>query len=193
MTLTLNFDLLLKNFNLSHNFLTRRDIANRAFILHMWGGGQGKREGGEEGAGGGEEEEGGGRKGGGRREKRGREEGEGRKKGREGERGNFCAREARAAPEGRRETRGREGGGKGREGGEAYPHVHPLICVLLVTRPFTWYRSFDLVTLTLNFDLLLKKFNLGDNFLTICVLLWQDLSLGTILNDIDLCPTLEKL
>ena len=83
------------------------------------------REGGEEG-------EGGGRRGGGRREKRRREkrgwkEGEGRKKGREGERGNFCAREARAAPEGRRETRGREGEVRGREGGEAYPPVHPLI------------------------------------------------------------------
>ena len=32
VTLTLNFDLLLKNFNLGHNFLTRRD---RAFILHI--------------------------------------------------------------------------------------------------------------------------------------------------------------
>ena len=32
MTLTLKFDLLLKNFNLGRNFLTRRD---RAFILHM--------------------------------------------------------------------------------------------------------------------------------------------------------------
>ena len=30
--LTLKFDLLLKNFNLGHNFITRRD---RAFILHM--------------------------------------------------------------------------------------------------------------------------------------------------------------
>ena len=78
------------------------------------------REGGEEG-------EGGGRRGGGRREKRGREEGEGRKKGREGERRIFCAREARAAPEGRRETRGREGEVRGREGGEAYPPVHPLL------------------------------------------------------------------
>ena len=71
---------------------------------------------------------GGGRRGGGRREKRGwrrekrgREEGEGRKKGREGERGNFCARQARAAPEGRRETRGREGEVRGQEGREAYP------------------------------------------------------------------------
>ena len=32
MTLTLKLDLLLRNFNLGHNFLTRRD---RAFILHM--------------------------------------------------------------------------------------------------------------------------------------------------------------
>ena len=32
MTLTLKFDLLLKNFNLGHNFLIRRD---RAFILYM--------------------------------------------------------------------------------------------------------------------------------------------------------------
>ena len=32
VTLTLKFDLLLKNINLGHNFLTRRD---RAFILHM--------------------------------------------------------------------------------------------------------------------------------------------------------------
>ena len=32
MTLTLKFDLLLKNFNLGHNFLTRSD---RASILHM--------------------------------------------------------------------------------------------------------------------------------------------------------------
>ena len=33
VTLTLKFDLLLKNFNLSYNFLTRRD---RALILHMY-------------------------------------------------------------------------------------------------------------------------------------------------------------
>ena len=32
VTLTLKFDLLLKNFNLGHNFQTRRD---RAFILYM--------------------------------------------------------------------------------------------------------------------------------------------------------------
>ena len=32
VTLTLKFDLLLKNFNLGHNFLTRSD---GAFILHM--------------------------------------------------------------------------------------------------------------------------------------------------------------
>ena len=32
VTLTLKFDLLLKNFNLGHNFQTRND---RAFILHM--------------------------------------------------------------------------------------------------------------------------------------------------------------
>ena len=33
VTLTLPFDLLLKNFNLGHNFQTRRD---RAFKLHIW-------------------------------------------------------------------------------------------------------------------------------------------------------------
>ena len=33
VTLTLKFDLLLKNFNLGHSFLTRR---GRAFILHMY-------------------------------------------------------------------------------------------------------------------------------------------------------------
>ena len=33
VTLTLEFDLLLKNFNLGHSFLTRRD---RAFIFHMY-------------------------------------------------------------------------------------------------------------------------------------------------------------
>ena len=33
VTLTLEFDLLLKNFNLGHNFLTRR---GRAFICHMY-------------------------------------------------------------------------------------------------------------------------------------------------------------
>ena len=32
VTLTLTFDLLLKKFNLGHNFQTRRD---RAFLLHM--------------------------------------------------------------------------------------------------------------------------------------------------------------
>ena len=92
------------------------------------------REGGEEG-------EGGGRRGGGRREKRG--EGGGRRgggrrergggKGREGKRGKFCAREARAAPEGRRETRGREGGGKGAGGGRGLPPCPPpllLTCLI---------------------------------------------------------------
>ena len=87
---------------------------------------EGEKRGREEG----EEGAGGGRRGGGRREKRGREErgreeGEGRKKGREGERGNFCARFARAAPEGRRETRGREGGGKGAGGGRGLPPCPP--------------------------------------------------------------------
>ena len=33
VTLTLKFDLLIKNFNLGHIFLTRR---GRAFILHMY-------------------------------------------------------------------------------------------------------------------------------------------------------------
>ena len=82
---------------------------------------EGEKRGREEG----EEGAGGGRRGGGRREKRGREEGEGRKKGREGERGNFCAREARAAPEGRRETKGWEGGGKGAGGGRGLPPCPP--------------------------------------------------------------------
>ena len=90
--------------------------------LHWYlGGGQGKRDGEMGVREGGEEGEGGGRRGAGRREKmgrekRGREEGEERKKGREGKRGNFCAREARAPPEGRRETRGGRGevwGGRG--------------------------------------------------------------------------------
>ena len=94
-------------------------------VNNIWGGGQGKREGGEEG-------EGGGRRGGWRREKRGREDGEeGAGGGRvEEEREGGGKRKflrARAAPKGRRETRGREGGGKGPEGGEAYPPVHPLI------------------------------------------------------------------
>ena len=90
----------------------------------VWGRGEMRgREGGEEG-------EGGGRRGGGRREKRGREkrgreEGEGRGKGREGKRGKFCARAARAAPEGTRETRGREGGGKGAGGGRCLPPCPP--------------------------------------------------------------------
>ena len=96
---------------------------------HSLGGGQGKRERGDEGAGGVDEGREGRRKGG-RREKRGREEGEGRKKRREGKRGLFCAHEARAASEGRGregEVSGREGEVRGREGGEAYPPVHPLI------------------------------------------------------------------
>ena len=85
------------------------------------GGGRRENRGREEG----EEGAGGGRTGGGRREKRGREEGEGRKKGREGERGNFCARAARAAPEGRRETRGREGEVRGRRGEKPTPLSTP--------------------------------------------------------------------
>ena len=57
-------------------------------------------------------------------------------------------------------------------------------CVFLVTRPFSPYQKFDLVALTLTFDLLLKKLNLRHYFLTkrdgTCVyFLWQDLSLGT--------------
>ena len=39
-------------------------------------------------------------------------------------------------------------------------------CWFLVTRPFCPYQKFDLVTLTLIFDLLLKKLNLGYNFWT---------------------------
>ena len=38
--------------------------------------------------------------------------------------------------------------------------------VFLVTRPFTLYHIFYIVTLTLKFDLLLKNFNLGHNCLT---------------------------
>ena len=39
-------------------------------------------------------------------------------------------------------------------------------CIFLVTRPFTTYHNFFyLVTLILNFDLLIKNFNLGHNFL----------------------------
>ena len=85
-------------------------------------GGRGEKRGREEG----EEGAGGGRRGVGRREKRGWEEGEGRQKWREGKRGKFCARKARADPEGRRETRGGRGEVRGREGGEAYPPVRPL-------------------------------------------------------------------
>ena len=39
-------------------------------------------------------------------------------------------------------------------------------CIFLMTRPFTWYHNFYLVTLTLNFDLLVKIFNIGQNFNT---------------------------
>ena len=95
---------------------------------------EGEKRGSEEG-----EEGAGGRRG--RREKRGREEGEGRKKGREGKRGNFCVHKARAAPEGRRETR--RGEVRGREGGEAYPPVHPLMYsirlkLILDSDPSVW-------------------------------------------------------
>ena len=37
-------------------------------------------------------------------------------------------------------------------------------CIFLVARPFCLYQKFDPVTLTLTFDLLLKKLNLGHNF-----------------------------
>ena len=40
------------------------------------------------------------------------------------------------------------------------------MCVFLVTRPSRGTIIFDLVTLTLNFVLLLKNFNLGHNFQT---------------------------
>ena len=66
-----------------------------------------------------------GRGGGGRREKRGLEEGEERKIGRDGERGKFCASEARAAPRREEGDKGREGevrGGRGR----GLPPVRPL-------------------------------------------------------------------
>ena len=33
-------------------------------------------------------------------------------------------------------------------------------CLFLMTRPFTSYHNFDIVTLTLKFDLLFKNFNL---------------------------------
>ena len=86
------------------------------------------REGGEEGEGGGRRGVGGGRRGGGRREKRGREEGEGRGKGRGGEKREKFSRALRA-PLQREEGDEGAGGGevRGREGGEAYPPVHPLI------------------------------------------------------------------
>ena len=38
------------------------------------------------------------------------------------------------------------------------------ICAFLVTRPFTWYHNFNL--LTLKFNLLLTNLNLGHNFRT---------------------------
>ena len=53
-----------------------RNVNTFINMLHVWGGGQGKREGEKRVREGGEEGEGGGRRGGGRREKRGREEGE---------------------------------------------------------------------------------------------------------------------
>ena len=40
--------------------------------------------------------------------------------------------------------------------------------VFLMTRPFTWYYIFYLVTLTLKFDLLLKTFNL-ESYLVVIV------------------------
>ena len=41
-----------------------------------------------------------------------------------------------------------------------------FICVFLMTRRLSWYRNFDLMTLTLKFNLLLKNFNLGHSFQT---------------------------
>ena len=39
-------------------------------------------------------------------------------------------------------------------------------CLFLVARPFCWKQNFYLMTLTLTFDLLLKKLNLDHNFWT---------------------------
>ena len=44
------------------------------------------------------------------------------------------------------------------------PGLSYFTCVFLVTRPLTSYHNFDLVILTLKFDLLFKNFNLGHNF-----------------------------
>ena len=41
-----------------------------------------------------------------------------------------------------------------------------LTCVFLVARPSCWNQNFYLVTLTLTFDVLLKKLNLDHNFWT---------------------------
>ena len=49
-------------------------------------------------------------------------------------------------------------------------------CVFLVTRPFTWYHNFfDLVTLTLKFDLLVWNFNFGC-YLMMVAARWASLS-----------------
>ena len=40
------------------------------------------------------------------------------------------------------------------------------MCTYLMTKPFHWYQNFNLETLTLKFDLLLKNFNLGHSFFT---------------------------
>ena len=96
-------------------------------IMRGGGGGQGKREVGDEGAGGGGEGAGGGRRGNGRRERGGgrRERGEKERGKKEGE---FAQVKRAPLREGRRETRGREGLGKGREGElEAYPLSIPSI------------------------------------------------------------------
>ena len=70
----------------------------------------------------GEEGVGGGRRGGGRRERGENREGGGR--------GKFCAREARAAPRREEGDKGLEGEVRGREGGDAFPPVRPLMYIL---------------------------------------------------------------
>jgi hypothetical protein len=50
-------------------------------------------------------------------------------------------------------------------------------CVFLMTRPFHWYQKFDLVTLTLVIDLIVRNFNFGCNFWMLCtrILIFHEL------------------
>ena len=97
---------------------------------HLWGGGQGKREGGDEGSGGGEEGEGGGRRGGGMREKRGgMKEKRGGRREREEKREGGEERKilrARSARRSRREEGDKRAGGEVRGGrGRGLPPCPP--------------------------------------------------------------------